>query len=159
MPLSPLTGKAASSTAPDTWAPLDAALRMTRAARFQPPQGGVGLVSAAVPDLVFLDLDRCLNPLHPDAARLLEACPTYSEITQSGNGARIIGRASEISATISRKGTTAGGMAVEIYRAVRRQRLWDQIGDFNNGGFLAHRNPKESEDEPEILRPTHAGAS
>jgi hypothetical protein len=28
----------------------------------------------------------------------------------------------------------------------------------NNGGFLAHRNPKESEDGPEILRPTHAGA-
>ncbi|MCA3367695.1 MAG: hypothetical protein INF79_18980 [Roseomonas sp.] len=70
-----------------------------------------------MPDFVFLDLDRCLNPLHPDAARLLEACPTYAEITPSGNGARIIGRASEISATISRKGTTAGGMAVEIYRA------------------------------------------
>ena len=42
---------------------------------------------------------------------------------------------------------------------VRRQRLWDQIDDLSNGGFLAHRNPKESEDEPEILRPTHAGAS
>jgi hypothetical protein len=120
VPFSPLTGKAASSTAPDTWAPLDAALRMTRAARFQPPQGGIGLVSTAVPDLVFLDLDRCLNPLHPDAARLLEACPTYAEITPSGNGARIIGRASEIIATISRKGTTAGGMAVEIYRAAPR---------------------------------------
>jgi transposase len=26
----------------------------------------------------------------------------------------------------------------------------------NNGGFLAHRNPTESEDEPKILRPTHA---
>ncbi|MCA3350654.1 MAG: hypothetical protein INF97_08685, partial [Roseomonas sp.] len=42
---------------------------------------------------------------------------------------------------------------------VRRQHLWDQIGDLSNGGFLAHRNPKESEDEPEILRPTHAGTS
>ena len=42
---------------------------------------------------------------------------------------------------------------------VRLQRLWDQIDDLSNGGFLAHRNPKESEDEPEILRPTHAGAS
>ncbi|MFM7417449.1 MAG: MlrC C-terminal domain-containing protein, partial [Alphaproteobacteria bacterium] len=44
-------------------------------------------------------------------------------------------------------------------KVVRRQRLWDQIGDLSNGGFLAHRNPKESEDMPEILRPTHAGAS
>ncbi|MCA3307258.1 MAG: hypothetical protein ING00_15800, partial [Roseomonas sp.] len=40
-------------------------------------------------------------------------------------------------------------------RIVRRQHPWDQIGDLSNGGFLAHHNPKESEDEPEILRPTH----
>ncbi len=37
---------------------------------------------------------------------------------------------------------------------VRRQRLWDQIGNLNNGRFLAHRNPKESGDEPETRRPT-----
>ena len=43
--------------------------------------------------------------------------------------------------------------------SVHRQRLWDQIGDLNNGGFLAHRNPKESEDEPEILCPTRPCAS
>ena len=53
-------------------------------------------------------------------------------------------------------GSLAGSGSSAI---VQRQRLWDQIGDLNNGGFLAHRNPKESEDEPEILRPTHAGTS
>ena len=49
------------------------------------------------------------------------------------------------------------------------QRLWDQVGDLSNGGFLAHRNPKESEDEPAsnskklrktgraFLTPQHAG--
>jgi hypothetical protein len=37
------------------------------------------------------------------------------------------------------------------YRAVRRQRLWDQTGDLRCGGVLAHRNSKESVDEPEIL--------
>jgi len=42
---------------------------------------------------------------------------------------------------------------------VHRQRLWDQSGDLNKGGFLAHRNPKESEDEPEILCPTRPCAS
>ncbi len=47
----------------------------------------------------------------------------------------------------------------ETLRSVQRQRLWDQISDLNNVGFLAHRNPKESEDEPEILHPTQAGAS
>ena len=29
----------------------------------------------------------------------------------------------------------------------RRQHLWDQIGDLSNGGFLAHRNPNESDDD------------
>jgi hypothetical protein len=37
---------------------------------------------------------------------------------------------------------------------VQRQRLCDQIGDLSHGGFLVHRNPNESEDEPEILHPT-----
>ena len=40
---------------------------------------------------------------------------------------------------------------IDRVEIVRRQHLWDQSGDLNNGGFLAHRNPKESEDEPEIL--------
>jgi hypothetical protein len=43
---------------------------------------------------------------------------------------------------------------VSLFRfPVRRQRLWDQIGDLSNEGCLAHRNPKESEDVPEILSP------
>ena len=50
-------------------------------------------------------------------------------------------------------------MQTGLLEDVRRQRLWDQSGDLNNGGFLAHRNPKESEDEPEILRPTRPCAS
>jgi hypothetical protein len=42
---------------------------------------------------------------------------------------------------------------------VQRQRRWDQTGDSNNGGFLFHRNTKESEDELEIIHSTCAGAS
>ena len=34
---------------------------------------------------------------------------------------------------------------------VRRQHLWDQTGDLSYAGFLAHRNPKESEDEPAAI--------
>ena len=36
---------------------------------------------------------------------------------------------------------------------VPRQRLRYQTGDLHSGGFLAHRNPNESENEPEILPP------
>jgi hypothetical protein len=35
-----------------------------------------------------------------------------------------------------------------------RQRLCGLIVDLSYGGFLAHRNPKESGDEPQILNPT-----
>jgi len=41
----------------------------------------------------------------------------------------------------------------------RRQHPWDQAVDLSYGGILAHRNPKESEDGPEILRPTRPCAS
>ncbi|OAG75423.1 hypothetical protein Amal_03418 [Acetobacter malorum] len=34
---------------------------------------------------------------------------------------------------------------------VRRQDLWDEIGELNNGGFLAHRNDEGVKYEPEIL--------
>ena len=36
---------------------------------------------------------------------------------------------------------------------VPHQRLRYQTGDLHSGGFLAHRNPNESENEPEILPP------
>jgi hypothetical protein len=41
---------------------------------------------------------------------------------------------------------------------VRRQRLWDQIGDLSNGGFLAHRNPNKREDEPACFILCHGAA-
>jgi hypothetical protein len=47
----------------------------------------------------------------------------------------------------------------ELTMIVGRGRLWDQTGDLSNGGFLALRNPKESEDAPEILRPTRPCAN
>jgi hypothetical protein len=33
-----------------------------------------------------------------------------------------------------------------------RQRLRYQTGNFSSGGFMAHRKPNESEDEPEVSR-------
>jgi hypothetical protein len=126
VPYAPETGRAASSTDPTTWAPLAAAQRLATGYRFTPPRGGIGIVSRAVPGLVFLDLDRCLDPttgepVNDDAARLLEACSaTYAERTPSGAGVRIIGTAPDIAAPISRKGTTPGGLAVEVYRDAAR---------------------------------------
>jgi len=75
---------------------------------------------------VFFDLDRCLDPatgepVNDDAMRLLDACAdTYAETTPSGAGVRIIGTAAGVSAIVSRKGTTPGGLALEIYKAPPR---------------------------------------
>jgi hypothetical protein len=126
VPYAPETGRAASSTDPTTWAPLAAAQRLGKGHRFTPPRGGIGIVSRAVPGLVFLDLDRCMDattgePVNDDAARLLEACAaTYAERTPSGAGVRIIGTVADIAAPISRKGSTASGLALEVYRDAPR---------------------------------------
>lgn len=126
VPYAPATGRAASSTDPTTWGTLDAALRLATGFRFQAPRGGVGIVSRAVPTLVFLDLDRCIDlatgkPTNNDAARLLEVCgATYAERTPSGVGVRIVGTAEGIAAAISRKGSTPGGLALEIYKGADR---------------------------------------
>jgi hypothetical protein len=124
VPYNPHTGKAASSTDPRTWGTLADALKLAHARAYRHPYGAIGIVSAAVPELVFLDLDRCIDSsgaLSPAAARLLELCGnTYAEKTPSGAGARIIGRADGLAAVISRKGTTPDGLALELYRAAPR---------------------------------------
>jgi len=122
VPRDPRTGAGASVSNPASWGTLAAARRLA-AARAYP---GVGIVSAAVPAVVFLDLDRCLDPatgavINDDASRLLEFCAgSYAERTPSGTGLRIIGTAPAIGAVISRRGTTQGGLALEICKAAPR---------------------------------------
>ena len=122
VPLNPRIGTNASVSDPRTWGTLAAARRLATV-RALP---GLGIVSAAVPALAFFDLDRCLDPatgerINDDAARLLDTCAdTYAETTPSGAGVRIIGTAADVSATVSRKGTTPGGLALEIYKAAPR---------------------------------------
>jgi len=122
MPRDPRTGAAASVSDSRTWGTLSAARRLSGVRAYP----GVGIVSAAVPELVFLDLDRCLDPetaepTNGDAARPLEAGrSTYAERTPSGAGLRIVGFAADIRATVSRRGTTPGGLALEIYKAAPR---------------------------------------
>jgi putative transposase len=55
-------------------------------------------------------------------------------------------------------GTIIPGAVDVIVGHVRRRRLWGRIGSLRSGGFLAHRNQRWSEDEPEILRPGRPGA-
>lgn len=81
----------ASTQKPKTWVGLDTAERALTAGQLD----GIGYVVRDDPDHVFIDLDDCRDPetgeLDDWASDLVEACNSYTEITPSGRGIRIIG--------------------------------------------------------------------
>jgi primase-polymerase (primpol)-like protein len=108
----PLTtaGKAASSTNARTWSTYAEASASHIGT-------GLGFVLSDVDDVVCLDLDHCLNPLtgrlKPWAAAILrDAGATYVEVSPSGDGLHIWGRAD---VRHGRRIRRPDGTAVEIY--------------------------------------------
>lgn len=108
----PLTtgGMPASSTDPATWSTYKGATASTVGA-------GLGFVLSDVDDIVCIDLDHCLNPLTgrlaPWAAAIVrDAGTTYVEVSPSGDGLHIWGRAN---VRQGRRIRRPDGTAVEIY--------------------------------------------
>ncbi|WUX57455.1 bifunctional DNA primase/polymerase [Streptomyces niveus] len=108
----PLTvaGMAASSTDPRTWSDYESARKSTHGV-------GTGFVLSDVDDVVCLDLDHCLNTLTgrlaPWAAAIVrDAGATYVEVSPSGDGLHIWGRAD---VRQGRRIRRPDGTAVEIY--------------------------------------------
>jgi primase-polymerase (primpol)-like protein len=108
----PLTigGMPASSTDPRTWSTHKDAAASTAGV-------GLGFVLSDRDDIVCLDLDHCLNPLTgrlaPWAAAILrDAGATYVEVSPSGDGLHIWGRAD---VRQGRRIRRPDGTAVEIY--------------------------------------------
>ncbi|MFJ5103165.1 DNA primase [Streptomyces sp. NPDC088554] len=108
----PLTvaGTAASSTDLRTWS-------MHRDATASTAGVGLGFVLSDEDDIVCLDLDHCLNPLTgrlaPWAAAIVrDAGTTYVEVSPSGDGLHIWGRAT---VRQGRRIRRPDGTAVEIY--------------------------------------------
>lgn len=108
----PLTvaGMAASSTDPRTWSTHKDATDSTAGV-------GLGFVLSDTDDIVCLDLDHCLNPLTgqlaPWAAAILrDAGATYVEVSPSGDGLHIWGRAD---VRQGRRIRRPDGTAVEVY--------------------------------------------
>lgn len=108
----PLTvgGMPASSTDPRTWGTHADASDSTAGV-------GLGFVLSDMDDIVCLDLDHCLNPLTgrlaPWASAVLrDAGATYVEVSPSGDGLHIWGRAD---VRQGRKIRRPDGTAVEIY--------------------------------------------
>src|SRR5262249_21734032 len=109
----------AKSDDPSTWAPFDAALTVYNSGQAD----GIGLCLLNT-DLAVFDADDCRNSgngaLEPAAERLIKRANTYTEITPSGNGLRIIGIGH--GAQIHRKQNVpnANGMTIESYRKAER---------------------------------------
>lgn len=104
------TGAPASSTNPRTWSTYATAAASAVGA-------GMGFVLSDVDDIVCLDLDHCLNPLTgrlaPWAAAIIrDAGATYIEVSPSGDGLHIWGRAT---VRHGRRLRRPDGTAVEIY--------------------------------------------
>lgn len=81
----------ASTTNPKSWVMLDTAERSLAAGNID----GIGYVIREDAEHVFLDLDDCRDPATGEiadwAADLVEECDSYTELTPSGGGLRIIG--------------------------------------------------------------------
>jgi hypothetical protein len=109
----------AKSNDPSTWAPFDAALTAYSSGQAD----GIGLCLLNT-NLGVFDADDCRNSgngaLEPAAERLVKRANTYTEITPSGTGLRIIGVCN--GAKIHRKQVVpnANGMSIESYRKAER---------------------------------------
>ncbi|MGW6855785.1 DNA primase [Streptomyces xanthophaeus] len=100
----------ASSTDPRTWSSYTDAAASTAGV-------GLGFVLSDVDDIVCIDLDHCLNPLTgrlaPWAAAIVrDAGATYVEVSPSGDGLHIWGRAD---VRQGRRIRRPDGTAVEVY--------------------------------------------
>jgi hypothetical protein len=108
-PLNVRNGWAASSTKPATWGTFADAL----AAYEQGGYDGIGFVPTPEDGLAVIDLDGCRNPqsgdITPQAARIVAEMDTYTEVSPSATGFRIIGRGRKPDRERSKEGP------VEIY--------------------------------------------
>ena len=86
IPIDPHTGKAASSTDPETWGTFDQALEAAR----EKSLPGVGFVLTADDPFVGVDVDDCLQGDPGPAVEIVEQFDSYTEKSPSGKGLRII---------------------------------------------------------------------
>lgn len=121
IPVNPLTGRLASSTAPDTWATLDDALSAAASGRYS----GIGLMFAN--GFCGVDLDKCRDPLTGAiddwAMVIVETLDSYTEVSPSQTGLHIFARAELLGKGINR---SVYGHKIEVYD---RGRFFTVTGD------------------------------
>jgi Virulence-associated protein E len=105
----------AKSTDPKTWSNYDTAVNAAKHA------DGVGFCLLDS-DIAAFDIDKCRDPktgvIDEWASALVGRVGSYTEITVSGTGLRIVGRG--VGAKVHRKLSVAGDVSCEMYRRAER---------------------------------------
>jgi putative DNA primase/helicase len=90
IPYSPLTGRRASSTDPESWGGYPEAVRACRERGYD----GIGFTFTKDDPFCGVDIDRCLNAatgeIEPWAREIIEELDSYTEISPSGTGVHIL---------------------------------------------------------------------
>jgi hypothetical protein len=109
-----VTGGKADTTIPATWGTFDDALLV---AQNGTAFAGIGYVFAENDPFTGVDLDECLDGdvLHPEAALIVGALDSYTEISPSGTGVKIWVEASKHGVTRCQTSDTPWGGKLEAY--------------------------------------------
>lgn len=138
-PTNPITLGNAGSTYKNTWSDIRTAVRVYQE---NPNLAGIGFVVTDGDPYVVIDLDDCLTDsnLSPLAGEIVNTLATYTEVSPSGRGLRLIVRYPH-PVTLKRA-------EIEIYHAARWVTLtgngfWDRpIADVGDLTWLISRYPK-----------------
>jgi putative DNA primase/helicase len=130
-----INGKKAEVNNPETWASFDEVVK-----ELQNKEGkysGIGFVLTEDDNIVAWDLDHCLNPktgeLEPWAEHIVKTHNSYTEITPSGEGLRII-----VTGDLPENGRKKGN--VECYKTLRYVTLTGDLYPFTPTKLSSH-NP------------------
>jgi hypothetical protein len=138
-PISPRTGTYASTRDPATWGTFAEAMRRCEDQRLS----GVGFIVTAEDPIAGVDLDDCLDPatpaLEPWARKIVDELASYTEVTPSGKGIRIL-----VQGTLPAGGRKLGN--VEMY---------DQARFFTVTGHRLPGSPTTIEARQEALAALH----
>ena len=112
------SGKKGKNNEPKTWSSYATVMEaFDNGAGFD----GIGF-NLLKPDICAFDIDKCRDPasgtIHPWALGLVAKCGSYTEITPSGTGLRIIGRG--VGPKLHKKLAVVDGVTVELYRKAER---------------------------------------
>lgn len=143
IPYSPATGNRASSTNPNDWVGFDQAVAFAS----ENNMAGVGFVFTVDDPYVGIDLDACLDPetgeLHPEAREFVETFDTYTEISPSGTGLKMIGRGQKPDGARC-KSAEVGFKEIEVYDQSRYFTVTTNV-------FEEHTDLRDVGDETSVL--------